>query len=356
MKIIAFCQTLDLKDQALSDTFSRISELANIEDVNQLFIVSLNSSGEQPKNIPSNVKIYSTKQRYKLFKLFELYKLVIPILLKNKINFCYVYMGNIFPIILLPLKLFFKFKIITWYGHLSKNILSLISLKYFTNIWLSSDDVYNIYNLKNFINIGHGVDKKKFFSFNDYQKRSNSLVCVGRISKIKNINLLIESIYLLKKINNINLKLIIIGAPYLNDDHIYKTYLLELIKTLKLQKNIEFLGHLSLSQINEVYNKYKFYITACPGGLGKSGIEGIHSGCVPIIAEPKLSTFDYSDILKKHTICKRISYDIYKKIYKLHTNEVLCKNILKNLEPIKNNFTYNNLMKNVINAYKAKHL
>ncbi len=356
MKIIAFCQTLDLKDLALSDTFSRISEFANIKEVKKLFIISLNSSGEQPKNIPNNVKIYSTKQKLKLFKLFELYKLVIPILVKNKINFCYVYMGNIFPIILSPLKLFFKFKIITWYGHLSKNILSLISLKYFTNIWLSSDDVYNIYNIKHFTNIGHGVDKKKFFSYNNYQKRSNSLVCVGRISKIKNINLLIESVYLLKKINNINLKLIIIGAPYLKDDHTYKDYLLELIKTLKLEKNIEFLGHLSLSQINNIYNKHKFYITACPGGLGKSGIEGIHSGCVPIIAEPKLSTFDYNDILKKHTICKRRSFDIYKNIYTLLTNDDLCMNILENLEPIKNNFTYNNLMNNVIDAYKTKYL
>lgn len=356
MKIIAFCQTIDLKDLALSDTFSRISELANFKEVIQLYIISLNSSGQQPKNIPSNVKIYSIDQKSKLFKLLNLYKLVISILIKNKINFCYVYMGNIFPIILTPLKLFFKFQIITWYGHLSKNILSLVSLKYFTNIWLSSDNVYNIYNLKHFINIGHGVDKKIFYTINNHSKRSNSLVCVGRISKIKNINLLIESIYLLKEINNINLKLIIIGAPYLKADHIYKDYLIELIKILKLEKNVLFLGHLSLMQINKIYNRHKFYITACPGGLGKSGIEGIHSGCVPIIAEPRLSTFDYNQILKQNTICQRKSYDIYEKILALLNNETMCNNILKNLEPIKNNFTYNNLMKNVINAYKAKQL
>ena len=102
MKIIAFCQTIDLKDLALSDTFSRISELANFKEVTQLYIISLNSSGQQPKNIPSNVKIYSIDQKLKLFKLLNLYKLVISSLIKNKINFCYVYMGNIFPIILTP--------------------------------------------------------------------------------------------------------------------------------------------------------------------------------------------------------------------------------------------------------------
>lgn len=351
MKVIVFCQTLNNDDLALSDSLNRLSEFAKFKKIDKVFIISLTGNIISKNNYSNKIEIHIINKKKKFFKLLKVYSILVPILLKNRINFLYVYMGNIFPIILSPLKLLFNFKILIWYGHLTKNIISFISLKFFSDIWLSSDNVYNIYNLNHFKNIGHGVDNNIFYSYINFFKRSDSLVCVGRISKVKNINLIIESLFLLKNINKISIKLIIVGAPYVTDDFKYKKYLEELIKTLGLESNVNFVGHLNLHQINKIYNQNKFYISSCPGGLGKSGIESIHSGCIPIIAEPKLSSFNYDLKMKENLICNRNSFDIYKKIFYLLKNDKTNRSSLKSLEKIKLDFTYNNLTKNIINIY-----
>ncbi len=76
---------------------------------------------------------------------------------------------------------------------------------------------------------------------------SNQFLYVGRLSKEKGTNILIEAVHILVNKNKLNIKLIIIG------DGSERTKLERLTHLLGLEKNISFLGKLPKSRLSKYY-------------------------------------------------------------------------------------------------------
>lgn len=137
--------------------------------------------------------------------------------------------------------------------------------------------------------ISNGIDiekyrllpKKGFFN-NEFGIKSNlfKILFLGRISKIKGLDILLPAIAeVVKKIPNIIL--LIIGPDYEN----YKNYLLTVIKNLKIENNVKFLGKLDRDKVNNAYvDSDLFVLSSYSENFGLTIIESMACGCPVVIS------------------------------------------------------------------------
>lgn len=118
-----------------------------------------------------------------------------------------------------------------------------------------------------------------FKKFRGKKKEKNSFLFVGRLSKNKRIDLLIESFALVAKKKK-NFTLSIVG----NDFDGIESALKKRAKEKGVSEKIEFLGPLVEKELLELYAKSDFFVSASEyEGFGISAIEAMASGCIPLL-------------------------------------------------------------------------
>jgi len=112
---------------------------------------------------------------------------------------------------------------------------------------------------------------------------TNQLLFIGRINPIKNIDVLINSIALIKK-QNLNIKLVIAGEPSLDYEKDYFMRLKELIIKLDLQANVTFTGHVDKEKKQEyIASSFTLILPSKSENFGNVVIEALAQG-TPVIA------------------------------------------------------------------------
>jgi alpha-1,3-mannosyltransferase len=126
--------------------------------------------------------------------------------------------------------------------------------------------------------IENGVDLERFFAV----KRNaipNSFVFVGRISRNKRIDLLIDAIAAISN-KKPDVRLKIIGKDF---DGI-QSGLIEKAKTLRLEKNVFFENNADDAQLLKSLGESEFFVSASEfEGFGISVIEAMAAGCIPCL-------------------------------------------------------------------------
>jgi len=187
---------------------------------------------------------------------------------------------------------------------------------------------------KKIIKIYNGIDLKKFDLILPKRREGSyiKLINIGRLTEQKDQENLIKSVYLLKRKyyreNNLPFKVFIVGEGKL------KKTLIELVKNLKLEKNIEFLGArtdipylLSNSDIFVLSSKWEGFplvileamasklpiISTDVGSIGEiieNGKEGI---LIPKESPEKLADAIYL-LSKDYSLRKELSENAYNKV------------------------------------------
>jgi len=122
--------------------------------------------------------------------------------------------------------------------------------------------------------IENGVDISKFKSG---KKKPGTMLYLGRFSKNKRIELLINAIANLK---NENFKLIIAGT---DSEGLLENYLKK-TKELGVAEKIEFILNPDEKKVIELYSKSEFFVSASEyEGFGISLVEAMASKCIPIV-------------------------------------------------------------------------
>lgn len=132
---------------------------------------------------------------------------------------------------------------------------------------------------KKIVLIENGMDYK-FFSGARNKADPNTFIYVGRISKNKRVDNIIEAIAIVqRKIPNV--KLTITGEDFEN----LLPNLRKIVADKGLQKNVQFaIGNFSPEEIRAFYASHEFFVSASQyEGFGISAIEAMASGCVPIL-------------------------------------------------------------------------
>jgi glycosyltransferase involved in cell wall biosynthesis len=304
MRLLITTQKVDINDDVLGFFHGWLSEFA--KHCEQVTVICL-YKGEY--DLPENVKVLSLgKENYdaitlinanaanrecdkfylKLLKkinyIFRFYKYIWRE--RNNYDTVFVHMNAEYVVLGGGLWKIWRKKIFLWYTHKAVNCKLRIAERLVDGVFTASPESFGIKS-KKAKSLGHGTNLKQFLpekkGLGD-ESDIFKIVYVGRISKIKNQELLIRAIDILVNKKNIkNIKVNLIGGVIYPADNDYYQFLNELIKTFKVDEFVSFSGSIPNRDIACFYQANDLSINLCPtGGMDKAVLESWASG-VPCI-------------------------------------------------------------------------
>lgn len=299
--LLLFNISVDSEDHALAFSISWIRELSKY--FNQINVITLSSGSYK---LPDNCKVYSIKKQNKLLRAYNFLKTLNSILKNTKIHYCFSHMNLVFVVlsgILLRIK---GIPITLWYAHPSKHLILKIAY-FFTNKVVTSFKKTFPYESSKVYRIGQGIDPKVYYPLKN--SKSNRILYLGRISKSKNIEYLIEEMKFLN-----NYKLDIYGPTSNQNDIDYLNSLKNKVKLLKLYARVRFMGPISWDQTNKTYSKYKYHINLTGKGFGdKTALESMMCSVCTLIANKDLKEmvtpyedYVFFEVDKKESLSNKI--------------------------------------------------
>jgi glycosyltransferase involved in cell wall biosynthesis len=230
-------------------------------------------------------------------------------------------------------KIFGK-KTLFWYTHKRVNWKLKLAAKLADKIFTASARSFRLASPKVEIT-GHGIDFEKFIG---RPERNNSkeykIISAGRITPIKNYELLIEAARILEK-EGFNFKIEIAGAPRLDEDERHFKRLKGLVSESGLGSKVIFIGPIPHSEINRFYWQGDLFVNfSRTGSIDKAVLEAIAGGCLVLTSNEA-----FCDILPEKYICRESAEEVAVKIKILFSSifdeqlreKIIAGNNLKNL-------------------------
>lgn len=274
MKLLIITQKVDINDDVLGFMHGWIVEFA--KNCEKITVIAL---GVGEVNLPLNVKVLSLGKetgKSKIKYLVNFYKYIWQE--RKNYDAVLVHMNREYVLLGGVLWKLWQKKVYLWYNHAKGNILSDIS-GYLSNIiFFTSPFSYFSKNKKAKI-MPVGINTDIFFRDEGIKKISNSILCLGRISPVKNVDVLIKAAKILKDKGN-EFVINIIGAP--TDDDYYRA-LIKMVKDYELSQEISFCDGISNLKTPVEYNKHEIYINLTnSGSMDKTSYEAMACG-TPVI-------------------------------------------------------------------------
>lgn len=216
-----------------------------------------------------------------------------------------------------------------------------------TNSSFSAKVIEDTYSLKPEV-LYPPVDLRNLHS----SKKKDLIVSIGRFNPFKRFEILIKSL-----VDVDEGKCIIMGSVTRNANResvAYMRKLRKMINELKLQDQIKLLANCPFDVLRDILSKAKLYVhCALFEHFGISVVEGMASGCVPIVHR---SGGAYSDIIDydKYGFSFKDTNELADKISLLLKNDDLCKEYSK--EAIKRSklFSRENFKKRILDIVESK--
>jgi len=353
MKLLIITQKVDKNDPILGFFHGWLKEFS--KNVEKLTVICL-GAGEH--DLPQNVQVFSLGKptqgwpasgRERLFcKLKALaifYKYIFK--LRKEYDTVFVHMNKEYVILGgLFWKLWNK-KIALWYNHSFGDFMVKISVFLSDNVFYTSPQAFTSKHKKS-KQMSAGIDTNLFKKIENIEKKKNSLLFLGRISPIKNLDLLIDSVISINKFGN-DLKLDIFGGPANPGDYSYADELKK--RTKEQNKFIIFNGPVANYKTPQIFNEHEVFVNLTPSGsLDKTTLEAMSCETLVLTSNRYFEDVLEND-LKKIILFKEKNRDDLiikiKQIFKLKNDEK--KKISKELRKIviqKHSLSF--LVKNVI--------
>lgn len=284
MKLLFITQKVDKDDDVLGTYHSWIAGLAT--KVEAVKVICLYRGAAE---LPSNVEVFSlgkesagadlrglTRTKYilrfytYLWRLRKDYDVVFV-----HMNPEYVILGCIFW------KLWGK-KIILWYNHPLGNLKARIA------IWLSGMVLHTspeafVARYKKARRMPIGVDTDFFRRRPEIPKNKNSILYIGRLSPIKNLDILIDALMLLDG-KGVDFMLTVAGDPSKASEQDYAKRIKKQAAPLVDKGKVKFIGSVANSKTPELYNAHAICVNLTfSGSFDKTIIEAM--ACeVPVLA------------------------------------------------------------------------
>jgi len=275
MKLLIITQKIDINDDLLGFMNNWVAEFAGYCE--EITVISL---GIGKYKLPPNVKIFSLgKEEYsrhsstirKLVSLYRFYKYI----WRERKNYDKVFVHMNKEYVILG-GWFWKMrgkKIALWYNHLKGNIFSRISGALADVIFYTSPFSFFAGNKKAVI-MPAGIDTDIFRKIQEIKRTEKSILFLGRVSPVKNLETLVGAVKILDK-QNIDFILNIIGEAGEKDREYFD-------KIKKIAAELEHAGRIKFSakspnyKTPEIYNRNEIFINLTDSGsLDKTTLEAM---------------------------------------------------------------------------------
>jgi len=260
MKLLIITQKVDKEDDILGFFHHWVEKFS--EKLEKLYVVCL-WQGEY--HLPDNVEVFSLgkeKGESKIKYIFRFYKYIWK--LKKEYDWVFVHMNPIYVVLGGAFWKIWKKKIYLWYNHHYGSIILKSAIKIADSVFYTSPFSFSSKFKKSKI-MPAGIDTEIFKRNNKIQKIPNSILSLGRISPIKNIDVLIEAAKSLDK-EGIGFTLNIVGEPGEKHQEYFQK-LKELSRDLEINGKIKFLGKVPNYMTPASYNQNEVFINLSPPGL-----------------------------------------------------------------------------------------
>jgi len=327
MKLLIITQKVDKNDLILGFFHGWLIEFA--KNIEKLTIICL---GIGEHNLPQNVSVFSLGKPtqgwpvsdwkrlfYKLRALVIFYKYIFK--LRKEYDAVFVHMNKEYMILGGLLWKLWNKKVALWYNHPFGDIAAKISVFLSNNVFYTSPQAFTS-RYKKSKQMSAGIDTNLFRKIEDIKKDKNSILFLGRISPIKNLDLLINAIISINKSGG-NLKLNIYGGPINSADYSYIDNLKT--NTKKYDKFIIFNEPIANNKTPEIFNKHELFVNLTPSGsLDKTTLEAMSCGSLVLVSNEYFDEILDND-LKKIVLFKEKDLDDLiikiKQIFKLNKNK-----------------------------------
>jgi glycosyltransferase involved in cell wall biosynthesis len=281
--LLLFNLKTDADDDVLGFTSDWINALA--VHFERVFVITMYAGRIE---VAENVEVYSVgreKGYSKQRRVFEFYRMLWMLLRNEKIDACFAHMIQIFAVLGWPLLHLKGIPIVLWYAHKTVNPTVRLAEKLVDRIVASSKSGFQLDTPKLRI-IGQGIDTERFSPpvKGASDTRPFTILCLGRVSPIKRIEVLIEALGMLRKSNlGCRLKVNIVGGPLSDDDRLYVGQLKKLAVTLQVDDMVTFAGSRSFREVHSFYQDADCYVNSSDtDSVDKTVLEAMSCG-IPVI-------------------------------------------------------------------------
>ncbi len=309
--ILIITQKVDINDPVLGFFHTWILEFSKkLEKVNVICL----EKGEY--NLPENVKVFSLgkeEDSSKIKYIFNLYKIIFK--LKKEYQTVFIHMNQEYVLLAGIFWRIFGKKVLMWRNHPQGNLLTRVAVLLSNKVYCTSKDSFtNRFKKTKVMPVGIRTDDSQI----NFERIENSILSLGRISPVKNIETIISAFKILKeKIDNI--KLFIVGSPTKRkiDEDYYKV-LKE--STSDLSKEIIFIEGVSPDKTKDYFNQYEVFVNSTtPGSFDKTILESMYLGTPSFVCQDiwkgtsfsNLSDYFYFPFKDTHILSEKI-YNFFK--------------------------------------------
>lgn len=328
MRLLILTQKVDKNDPILGFFHKWLIEFAS--KFESIKVVCL-EMGDY--DLPSNVKVFSlgkekiaASSQYLISRIkyvFNFYKLIWAER-KNydavfvHMNQEYVVLGGLFWRALGKI-------VFLWRNHPKGNIFTHIAAWFCKNVFYTSKSSFTT-RFKNSRIMPVGIDTLRFCPDKSIAVIPNSILSLGRISPIKNIDKIIDAAFELHK-RGVDFILDIVGDPVNPEDKEYMDLLLSKSQELVDRGLVNFLPAVSQEGAAVMFKSHKIFVNLTPpGSLDKTIFEAAACGCIPLVANTSLKG-EIGDTLIIENNSPELLTSKIQKILSLSTNDI---NIISN--------------------------
>ncbi len=278
VRLLIITQKIDKDDSYFGFFHAWVNSFASLCE--QVTVLSLEVG---TYDLPDNVQVISMGKENgrSVFKyLYRYYKTLIQ--KRNAYDMVFAHMSPWYVILGSMVFKLLKKKTALWYVHRHVDIKLRVAHWMSDIIFTATKESYGILSQK-VKYLGQAVVVEDFE--NPQVQNSDTvlrLITVGRITRIKNLALLLEILQDLKK-KKIPVHLTIVGEAITADDQVYKKTLFETIDTNDLNSMVTFTGAIPHAELPAWYAKSDLSINLCPtGGMDKAVLEAM-AASLPVL-------------------------------------------------------------------------
>jgi glycosyltransferase involved in cell wall biosynthesis len=264
-------------------------------NVDQLKVLCLEKG--DISELPDNVGIYSLGKEKGAGRFARLWRWqILALKLVPKVDGIFCHMNPEYTIAIAPYAFIFRKKIIAWYTHGTVTPKLKLLEKIASKILTASKESFRLESNKVIVT-GHGIDTSFFHPPSPGQEtitkfylagrqagnlQAFKILSVGRISPTKDYESLIKAVDILTNDQKISgLKINIIGGPGLPQHQVYLDNLKQMVKSMKLEGIVTFLGAISnVETVGHYQDSDLFVNLSHTGSVDKAVLEAMACGCL----------------------------------------------------------------------------
>ncbi len=260
-RLLLFNLVTDARHPILGFTTQWICELA--ARVESIDVITM-QAGELA--VPDNVRVHSVGKELGYSeprRVIEFYRLLFRILRERRIDGCFSHMIHVFSALAGPVLRARGIPLVTWYAHPSLSR-SLKVAHFFSNRMVTSLPNAYPYRHDKLAVIGQGIDTTLFAPAAAASVDDEVILCVGRISPVKNHATLLRALALLPE----RFRVVILGATAGAADEACAAGLRQLAQELGLEKRVVFAPPVPCAELPAHYRACAVHVNLTPAGFG----------------------------------------------------------------------------------------